>query len=91
MGLFDRKPKAAPAPVPELPPTLSAADLANAAQLMDRWDAAPVNSDAGWDCIDDFWRLGGFRAKELLYGTGPNGSSVEDVLNRPWRWWASRP
>jgi hypothetical protein len=89
MGLFDRKSQAAQVPVPELPPTLSAADLARAAQLLDRWDAATGNSDAMWECIDAFWRLGGFRsAQAVLMETGPNGKSVDDVLNRPWRWWA---
>lgn len=42
-----------------------------------------------WECIDAFWRLGGYRgAQAVLMETGPNGKSVEDVLNRPWRWWA---
>lgn len=89
MGLFDRKSKPAHVPVTELPPTLSAADLARAAQLLDRWDAAAGDNDAMWECIDDFWRLGGFRSSQaVLMETGPNGKSVEDVLNRPWRWWA---
>jgi hypothetical protein len=89
MGLFDRKSKAASVPVPELPPTLSAADLSRAAQLLDRWDAAMGNNDAMWECVDAFWRLGGFRsAQAVLMETGPNGKSVDDVLNRPWRWWA---
>ena len=89
MGLFDRKSKAVQVPVPELPPTLSATDLASAAQLLDRWQAAAGNSDAIWDCVDEFWRLGGFRgAQRVIMETGPNGKSVDDVLNRPWRWWA---
>ena len=89
MGLFDRKSKATQVPVPELPPTLSAADLANATRLLDRWDASTGNSDAIWECVDEFWRLGGFRsAQRVIMETGPNGKSVDDVLNRPWRWWA---
>ena len=89
MGLFDRKSKATQAPVPELTPTLTAADLANATRLLDRWDAATGNSNAIWDCVDEFWRLGGFRGSEaVIMETGPGGKSVEDVLNRPWRWWA---
>jgi hypothetical protein len=89
MGLFDRKSKATQVPVPELPPTLSAADLARAAQLLDRWDAAQGSNDAMWNCVDDFWRLGGYRgAQAVLMETGPGGKSVDDVLNRPWRWWA---
>lgn len=90
MGLFDRKSKAAAqATVPELPPTLSTADLANAAQLIDRFEAAMGNSDAMWDCVDAFWRLGGFRGAQAVFmETGPGGKSIDDVLNRPWRWWA---
>lgn len=90
MGLFNRKDKggAAGAAAPVLPPTLSYSDLMAAAQLMDRWDAAMGNSDAMWDCVDAFARLGGFRGLQAsLAGEGSAGHSG-DVLNRPWRWWA---
>lgn len=89
MGLFNRKSKEAAVPVPELPPTLSDADLAAAAGLLDRWDAAMGNSDAMWACIDDFARLGGYRGyQKVTLETGPGGKSYDDVMNRPWRWWA---
>lgn len=87
MGLFDRKSKGAAA-APELPPTLSFTDLSAASQLMDRWDAAMGNSDAMWACVDDFARLGGFRGLEALLGERFADTQTEDVLNRPWRWWA---
>jgi hypothetical protein len=83
MGLFDRKSKEATA-APELPPTLSYTDLVSASQLMDRWDAAMGNSDAMWDCVDAFARLGGFRGLEAAFREG----NAANTLNRPWRWWA---
>lgn len=89
MGLFDRKSRgAAAAAPPELPPTLSYTDLMAASQLMDRWDAAMGNSDAMWDCVDAFARLGGFHGLEALLREGEAGKQTGDVLNRPWRWWA---
>lgn len=88
MGLFDRKSKAAPVHVPELPPTLSTADLARAGQLIDRWQASAGNSDAIWSCVDDFWRIGGFPGPEAVIRQAVDGKAVDDVLNRPWRWWA---
>lgn len=89
MGMFDRRSRAAAAAaVPELPPTLSDADLAAASQLMDRWDAAMGNSDAMWACIDAFARLGGFRGAEAVIRESVAGKRTEDLVNRPWRWWA---
>ena len=87
MGLFDRKPKAAPAPMPELPPTLSDADLARAARLLDRFEAAMGNSDAIWTCLEDFAKLGGFPGLEWLLGD-TSGRPVGEILDRTWRWWA---
>ncbi len=89
MSLLDRKSKgAAAAAAPELPPTLSFTDLSAAAKLMDRWDAALGNSDATWACVDAVAKLGGFRGLEALLGESGTGKQTEDILNRPWRWWA---
>ncbi len=50
MALFGRRNKSIPRnPAPEMPPSLTEADLAGASQLMDRWDASMGNSDATWD------------------------------------------
>lgn len=88
MGLFDRKSKAAAAAAPELPPTLSYTDLTAASQLMDRFDAAMGNSNAMWACLDAFAALGGFRGTQSALSEVIDGKQAEDVLNRPWRWWA---
>jgi hypothetical protein len=89
MSLFDRKSKgAATAGAPELPPTLSFTDLSAASKLMDRWDAAMGNNDATWACIDAVAKLGGFRGLEALLGESGTGRQTEDIVNRPWRWWA---
>jgi hypothetical protein len=88
MGLFDRKSKGAAAAAPELPPTLSFTDLSAASKLMDRWDAAMGNSDAMWACVDAFAQLGGFRGLEASLRETVAGQSTDDILNRPWRWWA---
>ena len=88
MGLFDRNSKGAVAAASELPPTLSFTDLSAASQLMDRWDAAMGNSNAMWSCVDAFAQLGGFRGLEALLSESVAGKQTEDILNRPWRWWA---
>jgi hypothetical protein len=47
------------------------------------------NSDMMWACIDSFAQLGGYRGfQAVVMETGPDGKSTDDVLNRPWRWWA---
>jgi hypothetical protein len=91
MGLFGRKPKETPGSVaPEPPPTLSAADLTAAAQLMDRWDAARArdDSDAMWDCLEAFARLGGFRSAQATLQAGYEMGDSYAAVRRPWRWWA---
>jgi hypothetical protein len=89
MGLFDRKSKETPGSVvPKPPPTLSAADLIAASQLMDRWDAAMGNSDAMWACIEAFARVGGFRSSEATLQAGYEMGDSYAAVNQPWRWWA---
>ena len=92
MSPFNRKAKQKPAPaVPPSPPVLSAADLAAASRLMDRWDAAMGTGDARWDCIEAFARQGGFHGMEASlyesYESYETGDAYE-VTRRPWRWWA---
>jgi len=90
MGLFGRTSKetADPAAAPEPIPTVSVSDLAAAAQLMDRWDAARGNSDAMWDCLEAFARLGGFRSAETTLHAGYMMGDSYAAVRRPWRWWA---
>ena len=64
----------------------SAADLADAARLMDRWDAAPGNSDATWSCIEAIARRGGFRGAEATLMEVMDGKNASEVSQRPWRW-----
>lgn len=90
MSLFNRKPKQEPGPAaPPPPPTLSAADLAAASRLMDRWDAAMGNSDAMWDCIEAFARQGGFHGMEASLHESYETGDAYEVTRRPWRWWAA--
>jgi hypothetical protein len=46
------------------------------------------NSDAMWACVDAFAQLGGFRGLETLLRESAAGKQTDDILNRPWRWWA---
>jgi hypothetical protein len=73
---------------PELSPTLSAADLTAASQLMDRWDAASGDNDAMWDCMEAIARLGGFRSAEATLELGYQMGDDYAAVRRPWRWWA---
>lgn len=41
-----------------------------------------------WDCTDAFAKLGGFRGLETAISESAAGKDTEDILNRPWRWWA---
>jgi hypothetical protein len=89
MGLFGRKSKEAPGPVAPKPPlTLSAADLTAASQLMDRWDASRGDSDAMWDCLEAFARLGGFHSDVDTLNAGYETGDSYAAVRRPWRWWA---
>jgi len=89
LGLFSRKSKETSSSIPpNLPPTLSAADLTAASQLMNRWDAARGNSDAMWDCLEAFARLGGFRSPEATLQAGYEMGDDYAAVNQPWRWWA---
>ena len=89
MGLFGRKSNETPGSVaPEPPPTLSAADLTAASQLMDRWDAARGDSDAMWDCLEAFARLGGFHSSQATLQAGYEMGDSYAAVRRPWRWWA---
>lgn len=89
MGLFGRKSKEMPGSVtPEPPPTVSAADLTAASKLMDRWDAARDDSDAMWDCLEAFARLGGFFSAERTLQAGYEMGDSYAAVRRPWRWWA---
>ncbi|MHB1432655.1 MAG: hypothetical protein ACYCVZ_11135 [Streptosporangiaceae bacterium] len=54
---------------------------------MDLWDASLGSSDAVWNCIESIARQGGFRGGEATLREVVDGRSVEDVTNRPWRWW----
>jgi hypothetical protein len=89
MGLFGRKSKETPGSVAlEPPPALSAADLTAASQLMDRWDAARGDSDAMWDCLEAFARLGGFHSDVETLHAGYEMGDTYAAVRRPWRWWA---
>ena len=89
MGLFGRKSNETPGSVaPEPPPTLSAADLTAASELMDRWDAARGDSDAMWDCLEAFARLGGFHSSQATLQAGYEMGDSYAAVRRPWRWWA---
>ncbi len=89
MARFGRKRKSSgDGPPAEPPPEVSEADLAAASRLMDRWDASLGDSDAVWNCIESIARQGGFQGGEATLREIVDGRSVEDVTNRPWRWWA---
>jgi hypothetical protein len=89
MGLFDRKSKETPGSVAPVPlPTLSAADLTAASELMDRWDAARGDSDAMWDCLEAFARLGGFHSSQATLQAGYEMGDSYAAVRRPWHWWA---
>ena len=89
MGLFGRKSEETPGSVaPEPPPALSAADLTAASHLMDRWDAARGESDAMWDCLEAFARLGGFFSAERTLQAGYELGNSYAAVRRPWHWWA---
>jgi hypothetical protein len=89
MGLFGRQPGETPGSVTSTSsPTLSGADLTAASQLMDRWDAASGNSDAMWDCLEAFARLGGFRSPEATLEEGHQMGDSYAAVRRPWLWWA---
>ena len=90
MSLFNRKPRQEPGPAAPPPPrTLSAADLAAASRLMDRWDAAMGTSGAMWDCIEAFARQGGFHGMEASLHESYETGDAYEVTRRPWRWWAA--
>jgi hypothetical protein len=88
MGLFGRREEPSPRTYqPEMPPSLSDADLADASRMMDRWDASLGNSDATWDCIEAIARRGGFKGPEATLMEVMDGKDSGDVNDRPWRWW----
>jgi hypothetical protein len=88
MGLFDKKTKPLPKGAqPEMPPSLSEADLADASRLMDQWDASLGNSDATWNCIEVIARRGGFNGSQAALMEVMDGKEASDVTQRPWRWW----
>ena len=90
MALFGRKSRETQGPVaPGEPPLiLSVADLVAASQLMDRWEAARGDSDAMWDCLEAFARLGGFHSAEATLHAGYEMGDSYAAVRRPWRWWA---
>jgi hypothetical protein len=89
MGLFGRKSKETPGSVaPQPSPTLSAADLTAASELMDRWDAARGDSDAMWDCLEAFARLGGFHSSQVTLQAGYEMGDSYAAVRQPWHWWA---
>ncbi len=86
MPLFGKR-KAEPQYVPEPPPQLGPADLADASRLMDTWDASLGNSNATWECIEMIARRGGFRGDVQTMQEIVRGADAGDVIQRPWRWW----
>jgi hypothetical protein len=89
MGLFGRKSKETSGSVASEPLlALSATDLTAASQLMDKWDAARGDSDAMWDCLEAFARLGGFRSAEATLQAGYEMGDSYAAVRRPWLWWA---
>jgi hypothetical protein len=89
MGLFGRKSKEKSGSVaPESPLALSAADLTAASQLIDKWDTVRGDSDAMWDCLEAFARLGGFHSAEATLQAGYEMGDSYAAVRRPWRWWA---
>jgi hypothetical protein len=88
MALFGKKNKSLPKNFePEMPPSLSAADLADASRLMDQWDASMGNSNATWSCIEAIARRGGFKGSQASLMEVMDGKEASDVTQRPWRWW----
>jgi hypothetical protein len=55
---------------------------------MDRWDAARGDSDAMWDCLEAFARLGGFHSSQATLQAGYEMGDSYAAVRRPWRWWA---
>jgi hypothetical protein len=89
VGLFSKKDKPlSKSFVPETPPSLSDADLAEAAQLMNQWDASLGNSDATWNCLEAIARRGGFKGAQASLMEVMDGKQASDVTQRPWRWWS---
>ena len=72
---------------PEMPPSLSDADLAAASRLMDQWDASLGNSDATWNCIEAIAKRGGFGGAVAALTETSHGKAINDVMQRPWGWW----
>ncbi len=88
MPWFGKKDKRLPKHFePEMPPSLSEADLADASRVMDQWDASMGNSDATWSCIEEIARRGGFRGAQAAIMEIVDGKESSDVTQRPWRWW----
>lgn len=88
MGLFGGKSKPLPQSyAPELPPSLSDEDLADAARLMEHWNRSQGNNDAMWNCLEMIARRGGFRGAEATLMEVMDGKPSHDVTARPWRWW----
>ncbi len=88
MSLFgNKKPPATPAAAAT--PVVSVGDLAEAAQLMDRWDQSLGDSSAVNSCLDAIGRRGGFVSIEHTmseaHRLGDGG--VDVVVQRIWRWW----
>jgi hypothetical protein len=89
MGLFGRKSNETSGSFASEPPlALSATDLTAASQLMDKWDAARGDSDAMWDCLEAFARLGGFHSAEVTLQAGYEMGDSYAAVRRPWLWWA---
>ena len=88
MSLFGKKDKPLSTNFqPEMPPSLSDVELAEASRLMDRWDSSLGNNDAVWNCLEMIARRGGFTGIEGTLREVVAGKDAGDVTQRPWRWW----
>ena len=88
MPFFGKRGKPLPKSfAPEMPPSLSEADLADASRLMDQWEASLGNSDTTWNCIEAIARRGGFKGPQATLMEVMDGKEASDVTQRPWRWW----
>ena len=89
MPLFGKKTAPAPpAPQPKIPPDISEADLADASDLIDLWDASLGDSDAVWGCLEVMARRGGYRDAQATYQLVHIGVPSDEAVGLPWRWWA---
>lgn len=92
VGFFSKKsdPMSQPTVATTEPlPTVSPADLAAGAQLMDRFDVALGNSDATYACLEQIAYRGGWKGEHgMMMEAVQSPSNTPYIQQRPWRYWS---